>query len=100
LSRLFFDCVKILGKPIWKVFGEGKPSEYELYFNYAKTFYKDYIKERYLHFESKNKFEIVDFTETDCDFIVYHYHNRYGFSGNHDNGDYLYHVPINSKNLL
>lgn len=89
LCDLSLEVQRRFGKPLWKVFSQGKPSEWELYLNFAAAKFASEIAIRPLQFVVTGDIEEAKCTShAEIDFIVCHSHRRLGFVDRHDDGDY------------
>ena len=87
LAQLFADLGRQFGRPIWNGFARGKPSEWELYYNFAVTRCADRVVERELRFAVTGSIaEAIQPCDPRVDFVACHSHRRRGVIDTHENG--------------
>jgi len=89
LDSLLADAQKVFKKPLWEVISTGKPSEWELYLNYAVSRFPGQVKFRQLKFLVTGDItEALNPNDQSVDYTVCHSHRRKGMIDTHDDGDY------------
>ncbi len=73
---------------LWKILSTGKPSEWELYYNFAFARYPKRVARRPLRFIVTGSVEQARCPGPGVDFVACHSHRRLGFVDTHEDGDY------------